>query len=174
MLLFEERRAGKLWGSQIIEDAVHHCKSLEASSNNKRVNDLRLYRCPVHRHVAEGVHNFVPPAAAKASMPMRGARVGKEVFEAPIKRTPACFQGVRGSATPAYFSSSAETRQVPIADLELAKFLLDTKQVDCIQDLDLVTILRGQAGLVIKDKTGYIGNGSWIVPLVMLHTHTPA
>lgn len=80
------------------------------------------------------VCNFVPPAAAKASVPMRGARVGKEVFEAPVTSTPACFQGVRGSATPAYFSPGVETRQVPIADLGLAKFLLDTKQVDCIQD----------------------------------------
>lgn len=168
---WETRRSSRIISSQIIEDDIHFCKAAMNVANNKLMSDLRMYLQPINKRIAETVHSYTSPDEARPPT-IRTAGLPDEVFKAPPKARWTDFSTLKSSSPSVpWYSPPVDTMHVPIADLELARYLEASGKYDLVDNLDLVCLLRDRHDLVVRDTTGVAHGGSWLMPVAAIGTH---
>ena len=131
-----------------------------------------MYYQPIVSRVAEEVHHFASPVDHCSCPPEKNATLDDASFCAPVaSQTPELRTLKSTSASVPWYSPTADCRHVPIADLELARYLESKDALDKVGDVDLVVLLKGHKDILIRDTKGWHGSGEWLLPITLLGSH---
>ena len=156
---YEDRRSLRLYGSQMIEDGIHHIKAKVTASPNKRLCDTTIYKQPIERKVAEEIHHFKSPADVFGDVAAPSMTFDDEMFTVDPNNASPILAEIKGTVSKTdWFTPRVDEVNVPHADLVLGRFLEATGRDEDHTDegeLDLIALLRDQDAMIVRHCTAF-------------------
>lgn len=154
----------RILGSQVCEDGLKDCRSLEHRNENRKANVKSLFHRLIVGSTLSMRHSYQQPPVSPAQV-VRGAALPDAAYHASAKKATVNVAGVKGDSQKTdWFSPIAERTSLPYADLHLLSLAYNAAE-GRLRSMDSAWMNQIAAGknLVIRKKQR--SASQWLFPV---------